>query len=436
MFKISTLYVAGVLAIAPVAFAEELSEELSSTGEFLDGIVAVVDDGVVLKSQLEEQTAIILERASEQNLALPPASELREQVLERLIVTEIQLQRAERLGVQISDQMVNEAIGRIGQQQNIAFEDMPAALEADGVGYAQFRRGLRDEMTLDQLRRADVGRRIAVSPREIELCIADLKDNVVVNSDYDLSNITISISDSTSGASIDEALAEANDIIARVNDGAEFAALAIRYSDAQNALDGGALGWRKGEQLPTLYTESVAEMQSGQVSQPLRTPGSFHIIKVNDMRSAVQHSEIDQVLVRHILITPNEIIDDETAQQRLEDTLEKINAGEDFGELAKLTSDDPGSANSGGEMDWSGPGTFVEEFEQVVHATEIGSISEPFKSRFGWHIVEVMDRRVYDNTEDLKESNCIVKIRNGKMEEETQLWIQRLRDEAYVHILT
>ncbi|MDA0706308.1 MAG: peptidylprolyl isomerase [Proteobacteria bacterium] len=436
MFKISTLYVAGVLAIAPVAFAEELSEELSSTGEFLDGIVAVVDDGVVLKSQLEEQTAIILERASEQNLALPPASELREQVLERLIVTEIQLQRAERLGVQISDQMVNEAIGRIAQQQNIAFEDMPAALEADGIDYAQFRRDLRDEMTLDQLRRADVGRRIAVSPREIELCIADLKDNVVVNSDYDLSNITISISDSTSGASIDEALAEANAIIARVNDGAEFAALAIRYSDAQNALDGGALGWRKGEQLPTLYTESVAEMQSGQVSQPLRTPGSFHIIKVNDMRSAVQHSEIDQVLVRHILITPNEIIDDETAQQRLEDTLEKINAGEDFGELAKLTSDDPGSANSGGEMDWSGPGTFVEEFEQVVHATEIGSISEPFKSRFGWHIVEVMDRRVYDNTEDLKESNCIVKIRNGKMEEETQLWIQRLRDEAYVHILT
>lgn len=419
------------LAAAPLVSAAELS----STGEFLDGVVAIVDDGVILKSQLNEQTTLILQRAKEQNLALPPAAELREQLLERLIVTEIQLQRANRLGVQISDQMLNEAIGRIAQQQGIAFEDMPAALATDGIDYAKFRRDLRDELALDQLRRADVGRRIAVTPREIELCTADLENNVVVNSDYNLSNITISISDSTSAAAIEAALAEANDIRARIDDGVEFAALAIRYSDAQNALDGGALGWLKGEQLPTLYTDTVAGMQAGDVSQPIRTPGSFHIIKVNDMRSAVQRSEINQVLVRHILITPNEIIDDQTAKQRLEDALARIADGEDFGELAKLMSDDPGSANNGGEMDWSGPGTFVQEFEQVVDATEIGGISEPFQSRFGWHIVEVMDRRVYDNTEDLKETNCIIKIRNSKMEEETQLWIQRLRDEAYVHIL-
>jgi peptidyl-prolyl cis-trans isomerase SurA len=428
---INKLTAIAALAIAALSGADELS----SSGEFLDGVVAIVDDGVVLKSQLNEQTALILQRAREQDLALPPAPELREQLLERLIVTEIQLQRADRLGVQVSDQMVNEAIGRIAQQQNIAFEDMPAALAADGIEYGKFRRDLREEITLDQLRRADVGRRIAVSPREIEICIADLEDNVVVNSDYNLSNITISIADSTSGASIAEAQAEADDIITRLNDGAEFAALAIRFSDAQNALDGGALGWLKGEQLPTLYTEAVAEMQTGQVSRPIRTPGSFHIIKVNDMRSAVQRSEINQVLVRHILITPNEIIDDQTAKQRLDDALTKIESGEEFGELAKLISDDPGSANSGGEMDWSGPGTFVDEFEKVVNATEIGGISEPFKTRFGWHIVEVMDRRVYDNTEDLKETNCIIKIRNSKMEEETQLWIQRLRDEAYVHIL-
>ncbi|MDH4125442.1 MAG: peptidylprolyl isomerase [Gammaproteobacteria bacterium] len=431
MRQIRMLCAIGAIAAAPLAVAAELS----STGEFLDGVVAIVDDGVILRSQLNEQTAVILQRAREQNLTLPPAAELREQLLERLIVTEIQLQRADRLGVQISDQMLNEAIGQIAQQQNIAFEDMPAALAADGIEYAKFRRDLREEITLDQLRRADVGRRIAVSPREIELCTADLEDNVVVNSDYNLSNITISISDSTSSAAIDAALAEANDIVARINEGTEFAALAIRYSDAQNALDGGALGWLKGEQLPTLYTDAVAGMQTGDVSQPIRTPGSFHIIKVNDMRSAVQRSEVNQVLVRHILITPNEIIDDQTAKQRLEDALARIAAGEEFGELAKLMSDDPGSANSGGEMDWSGPGTFVDEFEQVINATEIGAVSEPFQTRFGWHIVEVMDRRVYDNTEDLKESNCIIKIRNSKMEEETQLWIQRLRDEAYVHIL-
>ncbi len=431
MFRIRALCAIGVVAAAPLVSAEELS----STGEFLDGIVAIVDDGVILRSQLDEQTSLIMQRGREQNLALPPAAELREQLLERLIVTEIQLQRADRLGVQISDPMVNEAIGRIAQQQGIAFEDMPAALAVDGIDYAKFRRDLREEITLDQLRRADVGRRIAVTPREIELCIVDLEDNVVVNSDYNLSNITISISDSTSAAQIDAALAEANDILARINEGVEFAALAIRYSDAQNALDGGALGWLKGEQLPTLYTDAVAGMQTGDVSAPIRTPGSFHIIKVNDMRSAIQRSEVDQVLVRHILITPNEIIDDQTAKQRLDDALLRIADGEEFGELAKLMSDDPGSANNGGEMDWSGPGTFVEEFEKVIDATEIGSVSEPFRSRFGWHIVEVMDRRVYDNTEDVKESNCIIKIRNSKMEEETQLWIQRLRDEAYVHIL-
>ncbi len=431
MFKINNLCAIVALTIAPLA----LADELSATGEFLDGVAAIVDDGVVLKSQLTEQTAMILKRAQEQDISLPPAAELREQLLERLIITEIQLQRAQRVGVLVSDQMVNEAIGRIAQQTGVAFENMPEKLADEGVDYAKFRRDLREEIILEQLRRADVGRRISVSPREVESCIADLEDNVAINSDYNLSNITISIADSASGADIDAALAETNEIISRINDGADFAALAIRYSDAQNSLDGGALGWLKGEQLPTLYTDVVAVMRAGDVSVPIRIASSFHIVKVNDMRSAVQHSQIDQVLVRHILVTPNEIIDDQTAKQRLDDALEKIRAGEDFAELAKLLSDDLGSANTGGTMDWSGPGTFVPEFEAIVGETEIGSITEPFQSRFGWHVVEVMDRRVYDNTEDLKESNCVAKIRNGKMDEETQLWIQRLRDEAYVDII-
>lgn len=431
MLKIINLCVALALATAPLA----LAEELSSTGEFLDGVAAIVDDGVVLKSQLAEQTALIVQRAESQNIPLPPAAELRDQLLERLIVTEIQLQRADRIGVLVSDQMVNEAIARIADQNNVPFEEMPAMLAADGIDYGKFRRDLREEITLDQLRRADVGRRIAVSPREIEMCITDLEDNVAINSDYNLSNITISLSDSASAADIDDAMEQATLIIDRINDGADFAALAIRYSDAQNALDGGALGWLKGEQLPTLYTDVVATMQAGDITDPIRAASSLHIIKVNDMRSAVERSQVDQVLVRHILVTPNEIIDDETAQQRLEDAVERINAGEEFGELAKLLSDDPGSANSGGEMDWSGPGTFVPEFDEVVNAAEIGKLSEPFQSRFGWHILEVMDRRVYDNTEDLKETNCVVKIRNGKMEEETLLWIQRLRDEAFVDII-
>jgi len=418
------------LALATAPFAA--AEELSSTGEFIDGIAAVVDDGVVLKSQLAEQTDMILRRAEAQNIALPPAAELQEQLLERLIITEVQLQHAQRVGLRISDQMLNSSIENIARQNGVNFEDMPAILAADGIDYAKFRRDLRDEITLEQLRRAVVD--IEWSDRELEMCLADLEDNAAINSDYNLSNITLSMSESASAAEIEETLAEARQIIQRLEDGADFAALAIRYSDAQNALDGGALGWLKGEQLPSLYTTVVGELQAGEVTEPIRAPNSFHIVKVNDMRSAMERSEVDQVLVRHILVSPNEIIDDETAKQRLEDALEKIEEGEEFGEIAKLLSDDPGSVNEGGEMDWAGPNTFVPEFEEVVSAAEIGVVSEPFKTRFGWHIVEVLDRRVYDNTEDLKRSNCIAKIRNSKIEEETQLWIQRLRDEAYVDI--
>jgi peptidyl-prolyl cis-trans isomerase SurA len=430
VFKISSICVATALALAPFA----LAEELSSTGDFLDGIAVVVDDGVVLKSQLADQIALVTQRAEDQNIPLPPAAELREQLLERLILTEVQLQRASRMGLRISDQMVNESIGRIADQNGVKFEDMPAILAADGIEYAKFRRDLREEITLEQLRRADVGNRIGFSERELEMCIADLEDNVVINSDYNISNITLSMPASASGAIIEETLAEAELIISRLKDDADFAALAIRYSDAQNALDGGALGWLRGEQLPSLYINLIAELEAGDVTDPIRAPNSFHIVKVNDMRSAVEQSQVDQVLVRHILVTPNEIIDAETAKQRLDDAVVRLGEGEDFGEIAILLSDDPGSANLGGEMDWSGPGTFVPEFEAVVDAAEIGAVSEPFETRFGWHIVEVMDRRVYDNTEDLKRGNCITKVRSGKMEEETQLWIQRLRDEAYVDI--
>jgi peptidyl-prolyl cis-trans isomerase SurA len=430
LLKINKLHAVLALAFAPFVTANELS----TTGEFIDGVAAVVDDGVVLKSQLDEQLARILQRAQEQDIELPPAGELRDQILERLILTEIQLQRADRMGVYVSDQMLNESIGQLAAQNGVAFEDMPEILASEGVSYASFRRDLREEITLDSLRRADVGRRISYSPREIEMCIADMEDNVALNSEYNLSNITLSISESSSAVQIEEVIAEADLIISRINDGADFAALAIRYSDAQNALDGGALGWLKGTQLPTLYTNVVAEMKPGDVTDPIRTPSSLHIVKINDMRSAIKQSEIDQVNVRHILVTPNEIIDDQTAKQRLDDALKKIADGEDFAELAKLLSDDPGSSNSGGDMGWTGTGVFVSEFEAVVDDTEVGEISEPFQTRYGWHIVEVLGRRVYDNTEDLKESDCIATIRNGKMEEETMLWMQRLRDEAYVDI--
>jgi peptidyl-prolyl cis-trans isomerase SurA len=433
MFKLNTLR--AVACVVAVLAAPALpAAELSKTGEFVDGIAAIVNEGVVLKSQLREQTALIIERASRADppIQLPPANILREQLLERLVLKEIQLQRAERIGLQISDQMVNDAIGRIAQQNGIPFEQMPALLAEDGVNYAAFRRDLREEMTLDQLRRIDVGQRISVTPREVEQCIADLEGSAAIDSDYNLSHITISIPESATPDEVAAAREEADSVYQQLLDGADFRELALRHSDAQTALEGGALGWMKGEQLPTLYTDVVVGLQAGEVSEPFRTASSFHIVKVNDMRSALQRSEIDQVKVRHILVSPNEIIDDQTAKQQLEDARERIANGEDFGEVAKLLSDDPGSASLGGELDWAGRGTFAPEFEQVIDQSEIGELSEPFRTMFGWHILEVLDRRVYDNTEDLKESRCIQRIRDGKMADETELWLRRIRDEAYV----
>ena len=208
--------------------------------------------------------------------------------------------------------------------------------------------------------------------------------------------------------------------------------MAVRYSKGPTALERGSLGWLEGQQVPTLFTGVLQDMGKDDVSEPIRAANSIHIVKVDDLRSAIQRSEINQAKVRHILVAPDEIIDDATAQQRLEDALEKIRAGEDFAEHAKLLSDDPGSANLGGDLGWAGPDTFAPEFEAAITASEVGVVSEPFRTQFGWHILEVTERRVYDNTEDLKQQNCILRIRNGKMEQESQLWIQRLRDEAFV----
>lgn len=430
MLKINGLCAFFALSAAPFIAAEELSE----TGLFIDGVAAVVNEGVVLKSQYYDQLNMIMERADVEKIPLPPADILQDQVLERVILTEIQLQRANRIGLQISDQMLNSVLADVALRMGGTLAELPALLAAENVDYQTFRRQMREDVTLEQLRRIDVEQRIEVSPREIEQCIADLEDNVVVNSEYDLSHILLTLPEAASSSEIDETLATANEIVERASDGADFRQLAARYSQGPTALEGGALGWMKGEAVPTVFTDILAPLEAGDVSEPYRTATSVHIVKVNDMRSAVERSEIKQVNARHILISPDEIIDDDTAKQQLQDAYERIKNGEEFSELAKLLSDDPGSANAGGELGWSGPGTFVPEFDAAIETLEIGELSEPFRSPFGWHIVELLDRRVYDNTEDLKEQNCVVRIRAGKRDNETQMWMRRLRDEAYVDV--
>lgn len=426
--KFNALCVAAVLLAAPPAFADELS----TTGEFLDGIAAVVNEGVVLKSQMAEQMETIRRNAAAQGMQLPPEDVLVEQVLERLILTEIQLQRAERIGLRISDEMINQSIAAIAAQNGVSFEEMPALLAKDGLDYTKFRRTLREEITVSQLRRIEVSQSINVSEREIEQCIADLEGNVVANSEYELSHILLPLPEGASADDIAEVEAIANQVYAQISNGADFREMAARYSKGPTALEGGSLGWMQGAQVPTLFTDVLQDMGKGDVSQPVRAASSFHIVKVDDLRSAVQRSEVKQARVRHILIQPNELIDDATAKQRLEDALEAIRGGADFGEQAKLLSDDPGSANLGGDLGWAGPGTYAPEFEQTIAESEVGVISEPFRTQFGWHVLEVTDRRVYDNTEDVKRNNCDQRIRAGKVEEESMQWMQRLRDEAFV----
>jgi peptidyl-prolyl cis-trans isomerase SurA len=429
MRKIKYLPTSVLLTLAATTvFAEELSE----TGEFVDGLAAVVNEGVVLKSELARQQDLIIQHAVSQGMQLPPADVLQEQVLERLINEEIQMQRADRIGIQISDQILNQAIAEIARNAGFSFEEMPAILAKDGVEYAEYRRDTRRQLIIEQLKRIDVVQRISVSPREIEMCIADLDDNVVVNSDFNLSHILISVPEAATAEQYAEAEEEAQRVYAELIDGGGFGELAIRYSDSQTGLEGGSLGWRKGDQLPTLFSDVVGSMQEGDFSVPIRAVSGYHLVKVNEIRGVTQKSEIDQMQVRHILVTTNEIIDEETAKQQLEDAVARIKDGEEFSEVAKLLSDDPGSASQGGETGWTGPGTFVPEFEDVANALDIGVMSEPFRSRFGWHVLEIMDRRVYDNTEDLKETNCVQRVRNGKLANETELWTRRIRDEAFV----
>jgi len=428
MRKIKLLITSCAILAAPAGVAEELSE----TGDMLDGIAAIVNEGVVLKSQLKMQVNTIVERANLQEMSLPPQDVLEEQVLEQLILEEIQLQRASRIGIQISDQMLNTALVRIAETNGMTFEELPEKLKAEGIDYGLYRSDMRTQLILEQLRQIDVIGRISVAPREIEHCVAEMEDNVVVNSEYNLSHMLISVPDSATAEDFAEAEAEADDVYRQLSEGADFAEMAVRHSDIASGLEGGQMGWRKGSQLPSLFSDVVGPLGPGNFSKPIRAISGFHIVKVNEVRGALERSEIQQKEVRHILVAPNEIIDSATARQKLDDARDDILAGEDFGEIAKLVSDDPGSANNGGKMGWVGPGTFVPEFEEVTDSIEIGFLSEPFQTRFGWHIVEVLGRRTYDNTEEVKQQNCVQRVRNSKLADESELWARRIRDEAYV----
>src|SRR5450631_3800834 len=419
------------LLVAPAALAQ--TRDISAHGELLDRIAAIVNDGLVLKSDLDGQMDAVAKRLQEQKIEMPPQSVLRQQVLDRLILQEIQMQRAKHVGLTISDEQLNTALQDIAQRNKIPFDQLPTALAAQGVDYKQYRESMRKELTLSTLRQRDVIAHINVTPRELEQYLAR-QQNAASNDEFNVSHILLSLPAAATPQQLEEISRKAQDVAARAGKGEDFGQLAIANSNSQTALDGGQLGWRKGTQLPQFVLDLVTRMKPGEVSEPVRTPSGFHIVKLNERRGGEVKVVVNQVHVRHILLKPNELDDDETVRQKLAKLRDRILKGEDFAGIASATSEDPGSAPDGGDLGWSGPGTFVPEFDKGIANLKVNEISEPFKTRYGWHIVQMLGTRTYDSTDDVRRQRAFAAIRESKTDEETELWLRRLRDEAFVEI--
>ena len=413
----------------PAVLAQNL--ELSDTGELLDSIAAVVNDGVVLTSELKIELQRIVSRLESQGTQVPPMNQLAPQILERLVIKRIQLQRAERIGMQIPDETLNLALADIAERNGVSLSDLPTMLAQEGIDYATYRMEMRDQLIVEQLRQRDVIGSINVTPRELEDYLERQEGRASSNVEFKISHILISTSVTADPENVATAEKQAWEMFERTTNGEPFNELAIAYSDGQHALDGGDMGWRKGEELPTLFADIVPGLELGQVSEPIRSASGFHLVRLDDRRGAEPVME-SQTHARHILISVNEILDDEAARQKLTEIRQQILGGDDFEAVAKVVSEDPGSAINGGDLGWNGPDVFVPEFQAVCDRLDIDEISEPFNSNFGWHIIQLLDRRVHDTTDEVMRREAMMAIRNSKLNEETELWARRLRDQAFV----
>jgi peptidyl-prolyl cis-trans isomerase SurA len=419
-------------AAAAQAPAAPVAPPPVARGVSLDRVVAVVNDGIVLQSSLDQQMQLVSMRLQQAGQQQPPRDILRQQVLERLVLQEIQVQRATRAGIKISDEALNQSLTELAQRNNVKFSDLPAALEQQGIDYRAYREEIRREMLLGQLRQRDVYSRIYISPRELDLCIAKAKSAPEDDREYEVAHILVSVPSSASPQQVEERTARAQGVYERARRGEDFGDLAVAYSDAGTALEGGKLGWRKANQLPSIVATVIPSMKPGEVTEIIRTPSGFNIFKVVEARGAEQATLVQQVHARHILMQPTAVEDDETVRQKLTRIRERVLAGEDFAAIASVASADKGSAARGGDLGWAVPGTFVPEFARQLDALQVNEISQPFRTQFGWHIVQVLGRRTYDASDDVTRNKCVQQLRESRAEEETEIWLRRLRDEAYV----
>jgi peptidyl-prolyl cis-trans isomerase SurA len=401
----------------------------------IDRIAVVVEQDVIMQSEIDERMRSIKSQInSQENTRLPSDEALQEQIIERLIVESLQLQRANRFGIRISDDELTEAMAGIAAQNSMNIDQFRLALEKDGVGWAVMREQIRRELSISRVQQGVMRRRIQVTEQEIENFLATEVGENVTSDQYRLGHILLALPDNPSAADLRSLRDRANQLDEQLQSGADFGSLAIEWSAGQNALEGGDMGWRKPAQLPTIFSDLVTDMRVGDVKGPIKSGRGFHLIKLVEKRGAVAEGQIAQTRVRHVLVKPNEIRTDEEAGDLAKSLRQEILDGRDFAEVAKLYSDDPGSALSGGDLGWARSGVYVPKFEATVGAAEIDALSVVIKTVHGYHFLEVTGRRIEDFSEQFKMGQAENYLRNQKFDEELEGWIREIRDEAFVEV--
>lgn len=396
----------------------------------VDRVVAVVDDDVITLSDLEKRLQTVRQQLARNNTPAPPDAILRRQLLERMIIDTIQLALAQRIGVRVDDENLNQIIGNIATQNRMDLEQFRAALARDGITFADFREEIRKEVVMTRLRAAQVDNRVSISPQEVKNWL-ESRAAQDQNTEYHLAQILVTVPEAASPEQLQAARSRADEVLAKLRGGADFGEMAVAYSGDQQALQGGDMGWRRTAQLPSILTDRVIDMKPGELSEIIRSTSGFHILRLLEKRGEERHV-VRQVHARHILIRTDAITSDSEARARLERLRQRILAGEDFATLARANSDDKGSGSQGGDLGWANPGTYVPEFEAALGQLAVGATSDLFRSPFGWHIVQLLGYRDYDSTDELRKAQAQEALRKRKIEEEQENWLRRLRDEAYV----
>lgn len=423
---------AGSWATLLIAALVSWSPPVSATTE-LDAIVAVVDDDIVLASELATRLRAVRTQMEQANVTPPPNDVLLSQLLERLILESLQLQMGERAGVKIDDETLTRTIDGIAKQNKMSLEQFQAVLEKDGMSYREFREQVRRELLIARVQRNRVNSRIYISDQEIDAFLASPFGQQAIGDEFRVGHILLAVADDATPEAAVEAERTAQEIYQQLVDGADFRQMAIAHSAGANALEGGDLGWRRAGELPSLFAEQVLNMKAGETAPPIRSGSGFHIVQVLERRGASTQM-VDQVQARHILVKPSEIRTDAEAKTLIADIHRRLLAGEDFGALARAYSEDPGTALAGGELGWSEPGQFAPEFTAMLNATAEGQISEPFRTEFGWHVLEVQGHRKQDMSAEARRNLAIRALHSRRFEEELQEWLREIRDEAFVEI--